>query len=62
MPKMVHFGEFCNLKLAFKQCYQTCQFLIRYKLVENAKIEKLKCDISGDFQTLWNYPNSKNHI
>ena len=23
------------------------------KFVENAKIEKLKCDIFGDFQTLW---------
>ena len=26
--------------------------LIGQKLVENAKIEKLKCDILGDFQTL----------
>ena len=23
------------------------------KLVENAKIENLKCDILGDFQTMW---------
>ena len=23
------------------------------KLMESAKIEKLKCDILGDFQTLW---------
>ena len=23
------------------------------KLVENAKIQKFKCDIFGDFQTLW---------
>ena len=27
--------------------------LIGQKLVKNAKIEKLKCDILGDFQTLW---------
>ena len=27
--------------------------LIGQKLVENAKIEKFKCDILGDFQTLW---------
>ena len=27
--------------------------LIRQKSVENAKIEKLKWDILGDFQTLW---------
>ena len=30
--------------------------LIGQKLVENAKIEKLKCDILGDFQTLWLTP------
>ena len=32
--------------------------LIGQKLVENAKIEKLKCDILGDFQTLclWSSP------
>ena len=39
---------FENLKLAVKQCYQTGQ-----KLVENAKIQKFKCDILGDFQTMW---------
>ena len=27
--------------------------LIKQKLVENAKIENLKCDILGDFQTMW---------
>ena len=27
--------------------------LIGQKLVKNAKIENLKCDILGDFQTLW---------
>ena len=26
------------------------------KLVENAKIKKLKCDILSDFQTLWPGP------
>ena len=31
--------------------------LIGQKLVENAKIEKLKCDIFGDFQTLWRGPS-----
>ena len=33
-------------------------FLIGQKLVENAKIEKFKCDIFGDFQTL--YAGKKN--
>ena len=42
---------FEKLKLAVKQCYQTCQFLIGQKLVENAKIQKFKCDISSNFQT-----------
>ena len=32
-------GVFENLKLAVKQCYQTKQFSIEQKLVENAKIE-----------------------
>ena len=27
--------------------------LIGQKLVENAKIQKFKCDILDDFQTLW---------
>ena len=27
--------------------------LIRQKLVENAIIQRLKCDFFGDFQTLW---------
>ena len=31
-----------------KQCYQTGQ-----KLVDYAKIEKFKCDILGDFETMW---------
>ena len=32
--------------------------LIGQKLMENAKIEKLKCDILGDFQTLCTVHNS----
>ena len=43
---------FENLMLAVKQSYQTGQFKIGQKLVENAKIEKFKCDILGYFQTL----------
>ena len=35
---------FETLKLAVKYCYQKFQ-----KLVENAKIQKFKCNISGDF-------------
>ena len=36
-----------KLKLVVKQCYQTGQ-----KLVKNAIIEKLKCGILSNFQTL----------
>ena len=46
---------FENLKLAVKQCYHTGSVLIGQKLVENAKIKKLKCDILSSFQTMWNY-------
>ena len=42
MPKIGSFkGVFKKLKLAVKQCYQTCQFL-RQKLVENAIISKIQ--------------------
>ena len=47
---MWNFGgqiRFENLKLAVKQCYQTGNF-VGQKLVENSR-----CDILGDFQTLW---------
>ena len=35
-----------------EQCYQTGQFFIGQKLVENTEIQKFKCDILSDFQTL----------
>ena len=31
--------------------------LLRQDLLENAKIEKFKCDLLGDFQTLWHCPS-----
>ena len=37
-----------NLKLAVKQCSQTSKSI----LVENVKIEKFKCGIFSEFQTL----------
>ena len=39
-------------KSRIQQCKRTELLLMEQKLVENAKIEKLKCDILGDFQTL----------
>jgi len=39
MPKMIHFGEFLIVMLPDRS------FLIRQKMEENAKTEKLKQDI-----------------
>ena len=33
--------------------------LISQKFMENAKIEKLKCDIFSDFQTMWTIVHMK---
>ena len=52
MPKMVNFWRlFENLKLAVTKCYQTGHFK-RTKINGNAKIEKLKCYIFSNFQTV----------
>ena len=41
---------FENLKLAVKQCYQTDRsVLMGQKLMENAKIQKFKCDLLSNF-------------
>ena len=42
MPKIVYFGELPERLV-----------LIGQKLVENAKIQKFKCDILSNFQTMW---------
>ena len=34
--------------------------LIGQKLVENANIQKFKCDILSNFQTMWNYGKYSN--
>ena len=49
---------FENLKLAVKQSYQTGRFN-RSKIGGNAKIQKFKCDILGDFQTLCLFGGNK---
>ena len=50
---MVHFGEFLKKTEA---CGQTVlpdrSILIGQKLMENAKIQKFKCDISSNFETM----------
>ena len=53
MPKIVNFwGVFENLKFTVKTVLPDRSIFISQKLVENAKIEKFKCDIFSNFQTL----------
>ena len=49
---MVQFGEFLKPKACGQTELPDRSVLIGQKLVENAKIEKFKCGILGDFQTL----------
>ena len=49
---MVHLGEFLKPEACGQTVLPDRSVSIRQKLVENAKIQKLKCDILGDFQTL----------
>ena len=52
MQKMVNFGEFLKSEACSQKVVPDRSLLKGQKLVENVKIEKLKCDIFGDFQTL----------
>ena len=49
---MVNFGEFLKLEVWGQKVLPDRSIFIGQKLVVNAKIEKFKCDILGDFQTL----------
>ena len=46
---MINFGEFLKTR-GSEVTLPERPILIGQKLVENAKIEKLKCDILGDFE------------
>ena len=52
IPQLVHFGEFLKT-WSLRSNSVTRQVLIGQKLVENAKIQKFKCDILSNFQTMW---------
>ena len=54
---MVYFGEHLKTKAFGQTVLPDMSLLIGQKLAENAKIEKLKCDILDDFQTLWGVEN-----
>ena len=54
VDKNVNFGDFLWKPVAFGQTVLPDKSgYIRKRLVENTKIEKLKCDNLSDFQTLW---------
>ena len=55
MPKMAILASFWKPENCGKTVLPDRSILIRQKWVEKAKIEKLKGDIWGDFQTLWQY-------
>ena len=50
---MVNFGEFLKSEACGQTVLPDRSILIGQKLVENAKIEKFKCDILSNFQTMW---------
>ena len=52
MPKNGQFGEFLTPEARGQTVLPDRSILIDQTLIENAKIENLKCDILGDFQTL----------
>ena len=52
LPKMVNFGDFLTPQSCGQTVLPDMSVLIGTKLVESTKIEKFKCDILSDFQTL----------
>ena len=52
MPKMAHFASFRKPEACGQTVLPDRSIVIGQTLVENAKTEKLVCDILGDFQTL----------
>ena len=52
MTKWSNLGRFGKPKACGQTELPDRSISIGQKLVENAKIERLKCDILGDFQTL----------
>ena len=45
MPKMAYFDEFLKIEACGQTVSPDMSLLVRQKLEENAKIEKIKCDI-----------------
>ena len=55
MPTMLNLASFLKREPCGQTVLQDRSILKGQKLVENAKIKKLKWDIFGDFQTMWGH-------
>ena len=53
MPKMVNLASFWKTEACGQTVLPDRSVLTGQKLVENAKIQKFKCDILSNFQTMW---------
>ena len=52
MPKMVHFAVFENPEACGQTVLPDGSLVMGLKLMKNVKIQKLKCDILRNFQTI----------
>ena len=52
MPKMVNLASFWKTEAYGQTVLPEKSVLVGQKLVENAKIQKFKCDILSNFQTI----------
>ena len=55
---MVHFGEFLKTWSLRSNIVTRQVSFNRTKMVENANIQKFKCDILSNFKTMWNHETS----
>ena len=53
IPKMFYFGDFWKSEASNQTVLPVRLPVDKTKLMKNAKIEKFRCDILSDFQTLW---------
>ena len=55
IPKMFYFGDFWKSEASNQTVLPVRLPVDKTKLMKNAKIEKFKCDILSNFQTLWKF-------
>ena len=59
---MVNLASFWKPEACGQTVLPDRSLLIGQKLAENAKIQKFKCDILSNFQTMWRHPDSRTII